>query len=157
MADTNRKFPTQIVGDGYAPSKEFAQRLNPLTLAFREFGLERNFLREHAELTRNQARGALIVAITMYLLFGVLDPQIVGTHYFIAWGIRAIVCVLVIVAFFVLSTPIYAVFSQQILLLACIPIGGGILALLQVSGDAGRSLYYAGIMLVNVGLFVFSY
>jgi hypothetical protein len=60
MADTNRKYPTQIVEDGYAPSKEFAQRLNPLTLAFREFGLERNFLREHAELTRNQARGALM-------------------------------------------------------------------------------------------------
>jgi signal transduction histidine kinase/DNA-binding NarL/FixJ family response regulator len=148
-SDHDEIVPRSMSRDG------FLDHIDPLTLRFRSPVLENEFLIDHAQMTRNQARGAVVVAMIMYLLFGVLDPAIVGPNYLTAWVMRLTVCIVLCVFLFLISTSTYERFAQLLLLVVWVPTGSGILGLLQISSDVGRSLYYAGIMLVIIGVFVF--
>jgi len=121
---------------------------SPLTLAFQDPALEREFQHDYFEKSLWPARGAVLLAIALYGVFGVLDSWIVPDVKQTAWMIRyAVVCPLCIAVLALSFTPAFERWMQPLLstiyLVGCL----GIVAMIAIAQPPGSHLYYAGLLL----------
>ena len=64
-------------------------RMHPLTLSFHDSETESAFVRYMLPRWRDQGRAAIIVGISIYLLYGALDHLFIPTEQLsLIWGIR---------------------------------------------------------------------
>jgi signal transduction histidine kinase len=121
---------------------------SPLTLAFQDPALEREFQHDYFEKSLWPARGAILLVIALYGVFGVLDSWIVPDVKETAWMIRyAFVCPLCIAVLALSFTPAFERWMQP--LLSAIYLAGslGIVVMIAIAQPPGSHLYYAGLLL----------
>jgi signal transduction histidine kinase len=121
---------------------------SPLTLAFQDPALEREFQRDYFEKSIWHARGAILLVIVLYAVFGVLDSWIVPDIKETAWVIRyAVVCPLAMAVLALSFTRGFERWMQALLstmyLIGCL----GIIVMIAIAQPPGSHLYYAGLLL----------
>ena len=96
-----------------------------------------------------RARFAIVLAIVLYAVFGVLDAFVVPAQAPWMWFIRyAVVCPLGLVVLAVTFTRWFRPFMQVILSVFAAVGGLGIVAMVGIAHPSGGHLYYAGLVLV---------
>jgi signal transduction histidine kinase len=121
---------------------------NPVTLAFRDPALEREFQRDYFEKSLWHARGAIVLAFVLYGAFGVLDRWIVPDIVETAWLIRyAVVCPLCVVLLALSFTPAFERWMQAALASLYLIGVFGIIVMIALAKPPGSDLYYAGLLL----------
>jgi signal transduction histidine kinase len=122
----------------------------PVTRRLR-FGpdLEPGFTEYHVEHSLPYTRLALILAVVLYALFGILDHFIVPGVAGWIWVIRyAIVCPAVLIVLRLTFTRWFKPVMQPVLSGLAVVAGLGIVAMIAIAPQATGYLYYAGLLLV---------
>ena len=111
--------------------------------------LEASFTEDHFSRSLAFIRFALILAIVLYAVFGVLDLFIVPDEARSIWVIRyAIVCPAFLAALGLTFTHWFKPVAQAILLAVAALCGLGIVAMVAIANSSASALYYAGLLLV---------
>lgn len=139
-------------GPGLAAAREPASvnAVFPLTRRLRFTGdLEAEFAAYHAERALPFARLALILAVVLYALFGILDVFIVPGAARWVWVIRyAIFCPAALAVLRLTFTRRFKPVMQPVLSGMAVLAGLGIVAMIAIAPPAAGYLYYAGLLLV---------
>lgn len=122
----------------------------PLTRRLRFTGdLEPEFLDYHVEHSLPFARLALVLAVVLYALFGILDVFIVPGAAKWIWVIRyGIFCPVALAVLRMTFTARFKPVMQPVLSGVAILGGLGIVAMIAIAPPAAGYLYYAGLLLV---------
>jgi len=130
---------------------ESAYFLDAITLRFSDAAVERRFKISHLVHELPILRASLLGAAITYASFGLLDSSIIPEAQGIAAWIRyAIVCP-VLLGIIVLSyTTLFQRTAQFVLAAAMLVSGFGIVAMTACAGEPGKSIYYAGLILVII-------
>jgi signal transduction histidine kinase len=122
----------------------------PLTRRLRFTGdLEAEFVDYHVEHSLPFVRLALILAVVLYALFGILDVFIVPGQAKWIWIIRyAVFCPAALAVLRLTFTPRFRSIMQPVLSGIAILGGLGIVAMIAIAPPAAGYLYYAGLLLV---------
>jgi PAS domain S-box-containing protein len=132
--------------------KSFSRKrktMNPLTLAFSEGELERDFRKDYFGKSLRRTRYAVILGIFIYAALGCLDGWIIPDAKSQAWFIRyVVVCPFLAVLFFFTYTSFYRKFTQLAMFLGIFIAGEGVISMIAFSEPPGNYLYYAGLLLV---------
>jgi diguanylate cyclase len=120
------------------------------TLAFNDPALEAEFAAYSYERTVVQARTAILVGVLVYLLYGLLDGQLIPSeHHESVWLIRlAAICVPAVV-FALTFTKHFAQVSYLLLALVGFAAGVGFLAMFIVMPQQSLPLVFPGVLLVT--------
>jgi signal transduction histidine kinase len=133
--------------DGGAP----AYLLNAITLRFNDAAIERRFNISHLVHELPILRASLVGATITYASFGFLDHSIIPEAQTVAAWIRyAIVCPVLFGIVLLSYTEIFRRTAQYVLAAAMLVSGLGIVAMTAMAGDPGKSVYYAGLILVII-------
>ncbi len=138
-----------LVIDNYT-SLAFGQRYRifyPLTLIFRDAGLEQEYQANVASNISQQVRIALALAFVLYLNFAFLDYLLVPESMWALWGVRAVTCSLLALLFLISYQAIFQRIHQQIVFTSSMVAAGGIFAMLLITHNQYSHYYYAGINL----------
>jgi signal transduction histidine kinase len=122
----------------------------PLTRRLRFTGdLEAEFVDYHVEHSLPFVRLALILAVVLYALFGILDVLIVPGQAKWIWIIRyAVFCPAALAVLRLTFTQRFRPIMQPVLSGIAILGGLGIVAMIAIAPPAAGYLYYAGLLLV---------
>jgi len=121
---------------------------SPLTLAFRDASLERQFQRDYFQKSLWQVRGAMLLGTSLYAIFGVLDSWIVPDVQGTVWLIRyAIVCPIFLAALAFTFSRHFESVMQPLLAALYLVAAFGIIAMIAIAQPPGSHLYYAGLLL----------
>jgi diguanylate cyclase (GGDEF)-like protein len=123
--------------------------IRPATL---EFGVRQLELEYHhysfRSLTR-QARVALILGLSLWLFYGLLDYLFVpSSHVDAVWNIRTIVICAVILVFVATFHSIFEHFNQQILTAVALVNAAGLLVKMWLLPEIAISHYFPGLILI---------
>jgi serine/threonine protein kinase len=127
--------------------------MHPLTLRFAG-KLEDEFTQEYFARTLTQVRGALLLGLILYTVFGILDTWIAPNHRRALWLIRyalvapALICVIGFTYHSAFNRYREAVVSAAVLIASL-----GIVAMTAIIPAPGNYLYYAGLLLAIVYTF----
>lgn len=125
--------------------------LHPVTLRFRDAAVERRFTADHVLQVLPALRISLLGAAVTYASFAILDRYLIPEASGIAAWIRfAIVCPMllgIVLLSYFQWFPRRAQLALSVAMLIC---GLGIVAMISVAGEPGRSTYYAGLILVEI-------
>jgi guanylate cyclase len=124
--------------------------LRPVSLAFVDPGLEAEYWRRNGGRLRRKTAITILLVLVLYVAFGFLDPWIVPEILATVWALRAAVVVLCVILVALTRTRAFA--KRHQLIIASLPVLGGvaIFATIALSGETGRLLYYAGIILAII-------
>jgi hypothetical protein len=125
--------------------------LNPVTLSFRDKGLNKVYAEDYVRKSLNFVRVSLLLAIAMYLLFSFLDPYIMSPEAvdmvmrFRLFGITFFIIGIALTY----SDKIKSIYQH---VMAGVVLGGGgiIILMIIVSDDSGGSYNYAGLILAVI-------
>lgn len=120
---------------------------NPLTLVFRDTGLEQEYQANVAVNIAQQVRIALALAFVLYMNFAFLDYLLVPEQMWALWGIRAVTCSLLVLLFVLSFRALFQRIHQQIVFISSMVAAGGIFAMLLITHNQYSHYYYAGINL----------
>jgi signal transduction histidine kinase len=121
---------------------------HPVTLAFHDPDLEREFQLDYFEKSLRHARGALVLIIILYAVFGVLDNWIVPDIKEVAWLIRYAVVLPICVALLAFSFhQAFQRWMQPMFALLYLIGSTGIVLMIALAQRPGSDLYYAGLLL----------
>jgi len=110
---------------------------------------ERAFRDDYFERSLVFMRFAIVLAIVLYALFGVLDLFIVPDVAGSIWIIRyAVFCPVALAVLGFTFTRWFKPMAQPVLSGLAIVCGLGIVAMIAIAGTSGSALYYAGLLLV---------
>lgn len=114
--------------------------------------LEKQFEDDYFARTIYVARFALVLALVLYALFGILDIFISPQTRHLIWLIRyAVVCPLILLVFILTFFGFFRSVMQASLILLSITMGFGIIIMIITARGAEAGLfYYAGLILVIV-------
>ncbi|MGH1419056.1 MAG: ATP-binding protein [Hyphomicrobiaceae bacterium] len=129
-------------------------QLHPFTLKFTNVDLENTYQKETGQTFAFQTQLAIPFTALLYILFGFLDPKVIGPNYLITWSLRAGLVAALAVLFTVSFTEFYRRHHQMCLWIILLVCGSTMFAILVLAQTEGRSLYYAGVSLMIVGCFV---
>ena len=122
--------------------------IHPLTLQFRS-DQEQDFLSDYTQKSLDQIRFGLALGLILYPLFGILDDLLIPAVKEQVWLIRfAIVCPFLLLFLLLTGTRLFMRWSQQLLALAVLVLGFGIIAMTVIAYPPGSYYYYAGLILV---------
>jgi signal transduction histidine kinase len=111
--------------------------------------LEPGFTEYHAEFSLPLARFALVLALLLYALFGILDLYVAPGVAKWIWIIRyAIFCPAAIIVLGLTFTRWFKPVTQPVLSGVAAMAGLGIVAMISIARPAAGYLYYAGLLLV---------
>ncbi|PUA27424.1 MAG: hypothetical protein B0W54_12650 [Cellvibrio sp. 79] len=128
----------------------FSQRyriFNPLTLVFRDSGLEQEYQANVAINIARQVRIALALAFVLYLNFAFLDYLLVPEKMWELWCVRALTCSLIALLFISTFQTFFQRIHQQLVFISSMVAAGGIFAMLLITHNQYNHYYYAGINL----------
>jgi signal transduction histidine kinase len=140
----------QSSGAGKMTEPGSVRAVFPMTRRLR-FGddLEPSFIEYYVEHSLPFARLALILAVVLYALFGILDLFIVPGVAKWIWLIRyAIFCPIGTAVLWLTFTRRFKPIMQPVLSATAIVTGLGIVAMIAIAPPAAGYLYYAGLLLV---------
>jgi uncharacterized membrane protein len=122
--------------------------MHPLTLSFHDSETERAFVRYMLPRWRDQGRAAIIVGISIYLLYGALDHLFIPVEQLsMVWAIR-LSAVLFAVGVLVLTfSPWFEKINQIPLALVGLVASLGLIAILWHLPAGGSAYYFPGLML----------
>src|SRR5512134_1942211 len=98
--------------------------IRPLSLAFRDGALEDEYRRRNVERLRRKTVVTVTLVLVLYSAFGFLDPWIVPEALAFVWGTR--VAVAALCAVLVLLTRTRAFPERHLLIIASLPVLGGL-------------------------------
>ncbi|HSC69446.1 MAG TPA: ATP-binding protein [Cellvibrio sp.] len=127
--------------------KQRYQVLNPFRLCFKDSALEQEYTANLADNIARQVRLALVLAFALYLNFAFLDYLLVPEKMLQLWGIRAVVCTLFALLFWLSFKPVFKRIHQPIIFYSCMVASFGIFAMLLITDNHYSHYYYAGINL----------
>ena len=111
--------------------------------------LEPAFAEDHFVRSLAFIRFAIVLAIVLYALFGVLDLFIVPDVARSIWVIRyAIFCPLALAVLGLTFTRRFEAIAQPVLSALAVLCGLGIVAMVAIADSSASALYYAGLLLV---------
>ncbi len=113
--------------------------------------LEKNYYEDFFRISLPIVRVAIILAIALYALFGILDIWIVPVSKNLVWFIRyALVCPVLIVTLIFTFSGYFKKYMQAVLSVIGFILGFGIVMMIgfTVESELGFKFYYAGLMLV---------
>ncbi len=128
----------------------FKQRyrvFDPFRLCFRDAALEQEYNTHLAENIARQVRLALALAFALYLNFAFLDYLLVPEKMLQLWAIRALVCTLFALLFWLTFKPIFKQIHQPVIFYSSMIAACGIFAMLLITDNQYSHYYYAGINL----------
>lgn len=139
------------------PDKESSDAaIHRLSLRFSRSDLEEQFLGDYARRFLLQVRTSLLLAAALYAVFGALDPYIIPEATSFSYLVRyAVVCPMISLAFLLTWSPRFHRHSQATLAGIGFLAGVGIIAMIAHAAAPGKSLYYAGLMLVCMYIYTF--
>ncbi len=125
--------------------------VDAITLRFKDAAVERRFSTSHLVHELPILRASLLGAAITYASFGMLDIRIIPEAQEIAAWIRyAVVCPVLLGIILFSYTEIFRKTAQTVLAAAMLVSGLGIVAMTASAGDPGKSIYYAGLILVII-------
>jgi two-component system, cell cycle sensor histidine kinase PleC len=125
--------------------------LNPVSLRFRDAHVERRFNADHLLQALPTLRVSLLGATATYASFGILDRYIIPEASGIAAWVRyGVVCPMLLSIVLLSYATWFPRIAQLVLSTAMLVCGLGIIAMISVAGEPGRSTYYAGLILVLI-------
>lgn len=127
--------------------------MHPATLRFREWSLERDYVQSMRRQTAAVVRFGILLVLTVYLLFGMLDLWIAPNYAGLSWTLRAAVFIATAVLFAVSFTRLFEQHRETFMLPFCLLLGMGMTALLSALPGDDIDQYYAGYMLIIVGAY----
>lgn len=127
--------------------KQRYQVLDPYHLCFRDAALEDEYSAYLAENIARQVRLALALAFALYLNFAFLDYLLVPEKMLQLWSIRALVCTLFALLFWLTFKPIFKQNHQPVIFYSSMVAACGIFAMLLITDNQYSHYYYAGINL----------
>ncbi len=122
--------------------------LNYLTLRFNSEKIEEQFQRNFSKESLRLIRIALLLACSLYALFGILDTWMVPESIKVVWGIRSIEVVILLYMYFLSFRSFFKKNLHFFLSLLTFVLGTGIISMVLVSKSEEGYFYYAGLMLV---------
>jgi hypothetical protein len=144
---------TEIVVAPAGSEPGISTRIHPLTLRF-DGQLEDEFAEHYFRMTLTQVRGAVILGVLLYTVFGILDTMVAPDQRRTLWLIRyALVgpALLAVLAF--TYTSAFRRYREPAVSAAVVIAALGIVGMLAVIPPPGNHLYYAGLVLVIVYTF----
>ena len=127
--------------------------MHPLTLRFAG-KLEDEFAEEYSARTLTQVRGALVLGLVLYTVFGILDTWIAPAQRPTLWLIRyAIVGPLLALVIGLTYHPSFKRYREPVVSAVVLVAALGIIAMTAIIPAPGNYLYYAGLLLVIVYTF----
>ncbi|HEY0894759.1 MAG TPA: ATP-binding protein [Cellvibrio sp.] len=127
--------------------KQRYQVLDPIRLCFKDAALEQEYTANLADNIARQVRMALALAFALYLNFAFLDYLLVPEKMLQLWGIRAVVCTLFTLLFWLTFKPIFKQIHQPVIFYSSMVAASGIFAMLLITDNQYSHYYYAGINL----------
>lgn len=127
--------------------KQRYQVLDPIRLCFKDAALEQEYTVNLADNIARQVRMALALAFALYLNFAFLDYLLVPEKMLQLWGIRAVVCTLFTLLFWLTFQPIFKRIHQPVIFYSSMVAASGIFAMLLITDNQYSHYYYAGINL----------
>ena len=127
--------------------KQRYQVFDPFRLCFRDAALEQEYNTHLAENIARQVRLALALAFALYLNFAFLDYLLVPEKMLQLWAIRALVCTLFALLFWLTFKPIFKQIHQPVIFYSSMIAACGIFAMLLITDNHYSHYYYAGINL----------
>jgi signal transduction histidine kinase len=125
------------------------------TLRFESPDLERRFAASMFRSDTVFARVGLLLAITMYIAFGVLDLWIVPAPFVTTvWGIRTVIVFLLSIGLLVTFSADFERHSQAIQTVLALIGSLGVVALILAVPEAPGYLYYAALIMAFIFLYV---
>jgi signal transduction histidine kinase len=125
------------------------------TLRFESADLERQFAASMFRSDTVFARVGLLLAISMYIAFGVLDLWIVPADLVTTvWGIRAAIVFLLTFGFLITFSADFEKRSQAIQMVLALIGSLGVVALIFAVPEAPGYLYYAAVIMAFIFLYV---
>lgn len=124
-----------------------------LRLSFEDRDLEEQFQADLIKDSRDVLRTAVVLGISLYALFAILDIYALPETKYITWVIRfAFVIPVLVFIFWAMSKPFYSKYAHILMSISSIVAGYGIVAMIAFStqNELGFLLYYAGLMLVII-------
>ena len=106
------------------------------------------------------ARESSILALVLFLAFGILDIWAIPSALSTAWTVRfTILPVVLVVVFLTTKKQFYLEHYVAITALQYLYYGGAIAIIIYASniGDVGRTVYYAGLLLVTMALYSWTF
>ena len=117
---------------------------------------EKDFRIHYDRESLSYMRLGLLMAAALYGVFGVLDIWIIPQSHVIAWVIRFGIVIPLVLGVLALTYCRRAIpWLQELMSLQSVALGLGIVAMIAVSreGEPGFKYYYAGLLLVIMGIF----
>ncbi len=118
--------------------------------------LERQFRSFLSGETVGQARAALVIAVVVFLLFGLLDrllfPELAGGMWFLRYAVVGPFLLLLLAASFTSAGErlfFWAVLGTML------GVAGGIVGFMAITSSADANLYFGGLMLTTIVAYVF--
>lgn len=127
--------------------------MHPTTLRFREWTLENDYLQVMRRETAAIVRFGILLVLTVFLLFGMLDLWTASNYAGLSWTIRAATFVTTAVLFVVSFTRTFEQHRENFMLPFCLLLGLGMTILLSVIPGGDIDQYYAGYILIIVGAY----
>ncbi len=128
-------------------------RLNILTLSF-PAEIERDYKKDYFRKSIQHVRIAMLLALTFFAVFGILDSWLVPDVRAKLWFIRYVIYCPSILAIYLFSfSKHFQQYMQLCIALAVLLAGLSIIAMILIAPTPGNYSYYAGLILV----FIFGY
>lgn len=124
--------------------------MHPLTLGFRDRGLEGNYLAASLGRERIQGRTAMIVGTLVYLLYGLLDPWVVPeSHRALIWTIRLTALTVPLTVYLLSYTPLFVRYRHLLLASVGLAAGVGLITMLATLSVKSAANFYPGLVLAT--------
>lgn len=125
-------------------------------MSFKDDNLEQAYQDDHYHKSIFSIRLALLFAITLYALFGILDSQIIPDAAREAWIIRyAIFCPLAFLVYFLSYFKNFRKFLRFSICFTALVAGIGIVVMIALAKPPGSDVYYVGLLLTTMFYFIF--
>jgi signal transduction histidine kinase len=135
--------------EGIAEGRSY--QFSAVTLRFLDPAVERRFRLDHLTQALPIVRFSLLGSVIAYAVFGLLDPTLIPEVRWVAAWIRfAIVCPAVFVILSLTYTKWFPRYAQLFFALAMLITSLGIIAMIGLAREPGRSTYYAGLILIII-------
>lgn len=137
--------------DPEARSGELQPQMHPFTLRFNEQRLENDYLNAMLRQTVLVGRFGVVLAMVIYLAFGVLDVWVPEDLLPLVWKVRASVLVLAAGVLALSFTQVFRRIREVVMSLFMLMLGFGLLAIFSTVPDTVASQYYVGFLLIIIG------
>lgn len=149
----DRELSDAAVRSDERPHPSANTRMHPVTLRFTG-KLEGEFSEEYFARTLTQVRGALVLGLILYTVFGILDTWIAPDQRRTLWLIRyALVAPILVCVIAFTYNSAFSRYREPVVSTAVLIATLGIVAMTAIIPAPGNYLYYAGLLLAIVYTF----